>query len=53
MKIRERERELLVKASDLLYSLSCRTTSKREENTLQNLAYGIDTILYDNDEEDE
>jgi len=47
MNISERERELLTKASDLLYTLACRTPSKREENTLQNLAYAIENFLSD------
>lgn len=45
-----REKEILMKAADILFSLSCRTESKMKERKYEDLAATLENII---DEEEE
>lgn len=49
----EREKEILIKAANTLYSLSCQVDSKMEEHRLEKLAESLEQVLEDYSEEDE
>lgn len=41
----EREKEILIKATNALYSLSCRVDSKMKERRLEKLAENIEQVV--------
>lgn len=43
----EREKEILTKAADILFSLSCRINSKAEERRFQRLAESLEQVIED------
>lgn len=49
----EREKEILIKAANALYSLSCRVDSKMEERRLEKLAESLEQVIEDYSEENE
>ena len=48
----EREKEMLIKATNALYSLSCRVDSKMEERRLEKLAESLEQVIEDYSEEE-
>lgn len=48
----EREKEILTKAANALYSLSCRVDSKMEERRLEKLAESLEQVLDDYSKEE-
>ena len=46
-----REKEILMKAADILYSLSCRTDSKLKEKDYENLAAVLEEVVEEEYEE--
>ena len=47
----EREKEILIKAVNVLYWLGCRVDSKMEERRLEKLAESLEQVLEDYSEE--
>lgn len=43
----EREKEILTKAADVLFSMSCRIDSKAEERRFQRLAESLEQVVED------
>ena len=46
-----REKEILLKASDILFSLSCRTESKMKERKYEDLAAVLEEVVEEEYEE--
>ena len=52
MKLREREKEILYRAADLLYSKATQATDAMEEWRLEKIAASLDQIVDDADNEE-